>query len=72
MKDNMDRDIPYVSKELCAYLRERFSLPNLLRAIEDEDATADRSLGALEGINLIIEELEGICTMQEERDGLRG
>ena len=72
MKDNMDRDIPYVSKELCVYLRERFSLPNLLRAIEDEDSTADRSLGALEGINLIIEELEGICTMQEERDGIRG
>ena len=72
MKDNMDRDIPYVSKELCAYLRERFSLPNLLRTIENEAAPAERSLGVLEGINIIIEELEGICTMQEERDGIRG
>jgi hypothetical protein len=72
MNDNSEWDIPYVSKGLCDYLRERFSLPNLLRAIEDEDSTADRSLGALEGINLIIEELEGICTMQEERDGIRG
>lgn len=72
MKDNSERDIPYVSKELCAYLRERFSLPNLLRTIENEAAPADLSLGVLEGINIIIEELEGICTMQEERDGIRG
>lgn len=72
MKDNMDRDIPYVSHELCSYLRQRFSLPNLLRATKDADANADLSLGVLEGINLIIEELEGICTMQEERDGIRG
>ena len=71
MKDNMDRDIPYVSKELCAYLRERFSLPNLLHDIDD-DTPADRILGSFAGANAIIEVLEEIQIMQEERDGLRG
>ena len=74
MKDNMDRDIPYVSKELCAYLRERFSLLNCLlnfSRLTQENDTATL-YGAMRGVNLVIESLEEICNMQEERDGLRG
>lgn len=73
MKDNSERDIPYVSKELCVYLRERFSLPNLLYDLKDDDNTpAERILGSFLGVNAIIETLEGIQTMQEEHDGIRG
>lgn len=69
MKDNMERDIPYVSKELCAYLRERFSLPNLMRTLGSEP-NAERTLGAMIGTNTLIETLEEIQIMQEERDGI--
>ena len=73
MKDNSERDIPYVSKDLCVYLRERFSLQNLLYDLKDDDGTpAERILGSFLGVNAIIETLEGIQTMQEERDGIRG
>ena len=73
MKDNSERDIPYVSKELCAYLRERFSLSNLLQDIDDNDDTpAERILGSFLGVNAIIEALEEIQIMQEEQDGIRG
>ena len=71
MKDNSERDIPYVSKDLCVYLRERFSLPNLLYDLEDDDTPAERILGTFLGVNAIIKTLEGIQTMQEEHDGLR-
>lgn len=71
MKDNNERDIPYVSKELCEYLRERFSLQNIARDFDDK-APADRILGSIAGVNNIIETLEEIQLMQEERDGLRG
>ena len=70
MKDNMERDIPYVSKALCVYLRERFSLQNIIRDIDNDDP-AERIVGALAGINTIIEALEEIQIMQEERDGIR-
>lgn len=72
MQDNSERDIPYVSKDLCVYLRERFSLPNLLYDLEDDDTPAERILGTFLGVNAIIETLEGIQTMQEEHDGIRG
>lgn len=73
MKDNSERDIPYVSKDLCVYLRERFSLQNLLYDLEaDDDTPAERILGSFLGVNAIIETLEGIQTMQEEHDGIRG
>lgn len=71
MKDNSERDIPYVSKELCVYLRERFSLQNLLME-GGGDMKAERYLGYIAGINALICELEGIQTMQEEHDGIRG
>ena len=71
MKDNSERDIPYVSKDLCVYLRERFSLQNLLHDIDDDDTPAERIMGSFLGVNFIIETLEGIQTMQEENDGLR-
>ena len=69
MKDNNDRDIPYVSKELCVYLREQFSLQNLLAGVE-EDESAERILGGFLGINYVLSHLEGICVMQEERHGI--
>lgn len=73
MKDNSERDIPYVSNDLCVYLRERFSLQNLLYDLEADDNTpAERILGSFLGVNAIIETLEGIQTMQEEHDGIRG
>ncbi len=71
MKDNMERDIPYVSKELCEYLRERFSLQNILHLHRDE-GNAERALGAMIGANALIETLEEIQIRQEENDGLRG
>ena len=71
MKDNSERDIPYVSKDLCVYLRERFSLQNLLMD-GGENMKAERYLGYIAGINALISELEGIQTMQEEHDGIRG
>lgn len=71
MKDNSERDIPYVSKDLCVYLRERFSLQNLLMDVCG-DMKAERCLGYIAGINALISELEGIQTMQEEHDGIRG
>lgn len=71
MKDASERDIPYVSKELCVYLRERFSLQNIMQDF-DGDEPAERVLGSLAGINTIIEFLEEIQIIQEERDGLRG
>lgn len=64
MKDNMDRDIPYVSKELCEYLREHFSLPQCIAQEMKRDE--------MKGVNDIIEYLESIQRMQEENDGLRG
>ena len=73
MKDNSERDIPYVSKDLCVYLRERFSLQNLLYDLEDDDdPPAEPILGSFLGVNAIIGTLEGIQTMQEEHDGIRG
>lgn len=71
MKDNMERDIPYVSKELCEYLRRCFSLQNIVHDIEGEEQ-AERILGSIAGINSIIETLEEIQIRQEENDGLRG
>lgn len=71
MKDNMERDIPYVSKELCVYLRERFSLQNLMHQYGDAP-NAERTLGAMIGANALIETLEEIQILQEERDGIRG
>ena len=71
MNDRDEMKIPYVSKELCVYLRERFSLQNIARDFDDK-APADRILGSIAGVNNIIETLEEIQLMQEERDGLRG
>ncbi len=71
MKDNSERDIPYVSKDLCEYLRERFSLQHIARDFDDK-APADRILGSIAGVNNIIETLEEIQLRQEEHDGIRG
>lgn len=71
MKDNSERDIPYVSKELCAYLRGRFSLPNLM-SLTSSTSNDARTIGVFKGIDTVIGALEEIQIMQEERDGIRG
>ena len=71
MKDNSERDIPYVSKGLCEYLRERFSLPNLM-SLTSSTSNDARTIGAFKGIDTVIGALEEIQIMQEERDGIRG
>lgn len=71
MKDNDDVRIPYVSKELCEYLRGTHSLPFMLNKIKrGSTATADYKLGYLDGLNDIIDYLEAIQIQQEENDGI--
>ena len=62
MKDNTDRDIPYVSEELCRYLRDRFSLSNCL--------ANDMKKAEMLGVNAVIDYLEAIQREQEERHGI--
>lgn len=72
MNFNDEMKIPYVSKELCAYLRAVYSLPNVLHALEACNAgeNADMSMGFLAGINSIVERLEAIQAQQEEDNGI--
>lgn len=57
--------LPYVSKELVDYLRETYSLPMVLRTVQSQSSNADMALGALNGINYVIENLEGLVKQQE-------
>jgi hypothetical protein len=72
MNFNDEMKIPYVSKELCVYLREVYSLPNVIHALEACNAVenADMSMGFLAGINSIVERLEAIQAQQEEDNGI--
>ena len=67
MNFNDEMKIPYVSEELCAYLREVYSLPNVLHALDYHNAvkSADMSMGFIAGINSIIEKLEAINVQQK-------
>ena len=72
MNFNDEMKIPYVSKELCAYLREVYSLRTVIHALEacNAEENAHMSLGFLAGINSIVERLEAIQAQQEEDNGI--
>lgn len=69
MTINEEMKIPYVSKELCQYLRETYTLPMVLHQSFNVK-NADIAMGLLYGINTIIERLEAIQAQQEENDGV--
>ncbi len=63
--------VPYISKELCEYLRGVFSLPNVLHAITDiEKGEGDMAIGYLTGVDTVIARLEALQVQQEEHDGI--
>lgn len=69
MTINDEMKIPYVSKELCQYLRETYTLPMLLHQSFNVK-NADMALGLIYGINTIIERLEAIQAQQEVDNGV--
>ncbi len=69
MKDNEDNRIPYVSKELCEYLRQELSLSSLLVKM-GHNLNGDRALGFMTGVNMVLELLEAIQIRQEEDNGI--
>lgn len=72
-KFNEEMKIPYVSKELCEYLRNIYSLPNVLYDVTgkmESSADSAMALGMMVGINMTIERLEAIQAQQEENDGI--
>lgn len=69
MTINEEMKIPYVSKELCQYLRETYTLPMILHQSFNVK-NADIAMGLMYGINTIIERLEAIQAQQEENDGV--
>ena len=69
MTYNDEMKVPYVSKELCEYLRETYKLPTVLRNINAE-CTRDTTVGYLVGVNEVIERLEAIQVQQEEDNGI--
>lgn len=69
MKDNEDNRIPYVSKELCEYLRHELSLSSLLVKMKG-NLNGDRALGFMTGVNMVLELLEAIQIRQEEDNGI--
>ena len=66
---NEEMKIPYVSKELCQYLRETYTLQMVLHQSFNVN-NADIAVGLMYGINTIIERLEAIQAQQEENDGI--
>lgn len=69
MTYNEEMQIPYVSKELCEYLRKSYDVQNLLRE-SPQVKSAEMKLGIMIGINTIIERLEAIQIQQEENNGI--
>lgn len=69
MTVNEEMRVPYVSKELCMYLREAYSLPNVLHRLGAngiaKEGQAASALGVAMGINSVIERLEAINAQQE-------
>lgn len=70
MTYNDEMKVPYVSKELCEYLRETYNLPTVLHKVYAK-YTGDTAVGYLVGINEVIERLEVIQVQQEEDNGIR-
>lgn len=65
---NSEMKIPYVSKEVCEYLRNTYSLPNVLyQVVGKVEGTEDSAfaLGMMMGINMVLERLEAIVAQQE-------
>lgn len=72
-KFNEEMKIPYVSKEVCEYLRATYNLPNVLYQVAGKvEGTEDYALalGMMMGINMTIERLEVVVAQQEENDGI--
>lgn len=69
MTVNDEMRIPYVSKEICKYLRETYNLPVVLNQVITAK-NADIAMGMMLGINEVIERLEAITIQQEENDGI--
>lgn len=71
MKTNFDEDmkVPYVSEELCKYLREIYSLSTVLRGLDDVNS-GDMALGIMLGISTVLERLEAIHVQQEADNGI--
>lgn len=70
MTYNDEMKVPYVSKELCEYLRKTYNLPTVLHNVNAE-YTGDEAVGYLVGVNEVIERLEAIQVQQEEDNGIR-
>jgi len=64
-----DEKVPYVSLELCKYLREIYSLPSVLKGSK-RDKDSSYFVGYLNGINDVIERLEALQVQQEEDNGI--
>ena len=69
MTINEEMKIPYVSKEVCQYLRETYTLPMVLHQSFNVK-NADIAMGLMYGINTVIERLEAIQAQQEEDNGV--
>lgn len=69
MTINEEMKIPYVSKEVCQYLRDTYTLQAVLNLVH-KTKNADIAMGIAYGINEIIERLEAIQVQQEENDGI--
>lgn len=69
MTINEEMKIPYVSKEVCQYLRNTYTLPMVINFVQNVK-NADTAMGVAFGINEIISRLEAIQVQQEENDGI--
>lgn len=69
-KFNEEMKIPYVSKELCEYLRNTYNLSNVIYQVMGKVEDSAFALGRMVGINTTIERLEAIAAQQEENDGI--
>ena len=69
MTINEEMKIPYISKEVCQYLRDTYTLPVVINLVHPAD-NADIAMGIMYGINILIERLEAIQIQQEENDGI--
>ena len=68
MEFNNEMKIPYVSKEVCEYLRNIYNLPNVLYQVAGKvEGTEDYVLagGSMMGIDMTIERLEASVAQQE-------
>ncbi|MBS5519646.1 MAG: hypothetical protein KHX13_04855 [Acidaminococcus intestini] len=66
---NEDERVPYVSPELCRYLRETYALPLVLHG-HGKDKDASYFVGYMSGLNAVMERLEAIQVQQEEDSGI--